>query len=344
MTTVTATGEKSRQVAIWLTLVALLVLAMVIVGGATRLTGSGLSITQWKPLTGAIPPLSHAVWVDLFGRYQATPQYRLINRGMSLESFKFIFWWEWAHRLLGRTLGLAFAGPFLVFLLSRRIPRRLALPLLGLMLLGALQGVVGWWMVRSGLEARVSVAPERLATHLGLALLLFMALIWTALNAWRGPEVRADRLAWTLSTGTLMLAVYLQCLLGALVAGNRGGLVDGDWPLMGGALVPSDYGRGGLWVSFAHGATTAQFNHRSVGYFIAMLSFGLAVGSLLSRRIPPGMRTLAICTCALVAFQIVLGILTLWFGVPLWLALWHQINAAILLATAVAFAWRCRRA
>ena len=180
---------RSRPAAVWLFGVALLVLAMVVVGGATRLTGSGLSITQWKPVAGALPPMTAEAWARDFGLYRATPQYRLVNRGMSLGEFKFIFWWEWAHRLLGRLAGAAFAIPFVVFLAARRLPRRLIWRCGVLLGLGGCRALVGWWMVESGLEARIAVAPERLAIHLGLALLLLGALIWTGLEAWagRGP-------------------------------------------------------------------------------------------------------------------------------------------------------------
>ena len=239
--------ERSVLAAAWLFTVAVCVIAMVVVGGATRLTGSGLSITQWKPFAGAIPPLDPAAWNDLFSRYKAIPQYRLINAGMTLGAFKSIFWWEWAHRLLGRVLGVVFAVPFLALVATRRLPRRLVWPCAGLFVLGGLQGLVGWWMVASGLETRVYVAPERLTAHLGLALALFCALIWTALEArWGGrvPRARPERRA---AAFAFLGLVYLQCLLGALVAGNHAGLANADWPLMSGRVIPGDYWQGGVW-------------------------------------------------------------------------------------------------
>ena len=327
---------RSRPVAIWLFGVALIVLAMVVVGGATRLTGSGLSITQWKPVSGALPPLTARAWNHDFDLYKATPQYRLVNRGMSLDQFKSIFWWEWAHRLLGRLVGAAFAVPFIAFLAMRTMPRRLIGRSILLFGLGGLQGLVGWWMVESGLEGRVSVAPERLATHLGLALLLIAALIWTGLEAWSGPA-RSRRGRWPAATAVLVGGVFLQCLLGALVAGNHGGLVDNDWPLMGGTFVPMDYWRGSLWGTLAHGAVAAQFDHRMVAYGVLALVLALAATA------PRPMRPLAIAVAAMVTAQAALGVATLVGGAPLPLAIVHQAGAALVLGAAVALAWKARR-
>jgi cytochrome c oxidase assembly protein subunit 15 len=341
---VSALGDRSRLVAIWLMTVAVLVLAMVVVGGATRLTGSGLSITEWKPLSGAAPPLTDRAWADLFRKYQATSQYRLINQGLSLAAFKPLFWWEWGHRLLARAVGLVFAGPFVVLLVLRRVPPRLIWRCGLLLALGGLQGLVGWWMVESGLEGRASVAPERLAVHLGLALALLMALVWTALEAWTGPPDRREhrRLSGRWLYGLFAAGVFLQCLMGALVAGNGGGLVDNDWPLMGGRLTPDDYWRGGLWATLAHGPSAAQFNHRLLAY--ALLAGG-AVLALASLRSGPGaLARLALACLGLLTLQATLGVTTLLWGDPPALALAHQANAAILLAAAAALAWRARRA
>ncbi|MET0338128.1 MAG: COX15/CtaA family protein, partial [Caulobacter sp.] len=186
-------SDRSRPVAIWLFAVAFLVFAMVVVGGVTRLTDSGLSITQWKPISGAIPPLTEEGWAREFAGYQQIPQYKLINPDMTVDSFKSIFWWEWSHRLLGRLIGLAFAVPLVVFLIRRDIPRRLVWRCVAMLGLGGLQGAVGWWMVSSGLSERVSVAPERLTVHLGLALALFVMLLWTGLDAWTGAPRLEDR-------------------------------------------------------------------------------------------------------------------------------------------------------
>jgi cytochrome c oxidase assembly protein subunit 15 len=325
-------------------MVALLVLAMVVVGGATRLTGSGLSITQWKPVSGALPPMSDRAWSDEFAHYRAIPQYRLVNRGMTLPQFQAIFWWEWAHRLLGRLLGAAFAIPFVILWLSGRLPHRLLGRCAALFGLGGLQGLVGWWMVQSGLETRISVAPERLATHLGLALLLFAALIWTGLEAWAGPVAERERRdGWTRISLVFGAAVFLQCLLGALVAGNKAGLIDNDWPLMGGAVVPTDYWQGGLWATLAHGVAAVQFNHRGAAYIVFVLALLIAGAGVRARKAPSDLRGLTAALGVLAAIQVALGVATLMSGVILSLALMHQTMAALLLAGAVGLAWRSRR-
>jgi cytochrome c oxidase assembly protein subunit 15 len=340
-----APDGRSRPVAIWLFVVAVFVLAMVVVGGATRLTGSGLSITQWKPIVGALPPMTDTAWNADFGLYKATSQYRLVNQGMSLAEFKFIFWWEWSHRLLGRLVGAVFAVPFVVFLLMRAIPRRLIWRCCALLGLGGLQGLVGWWMVKSGLEGRISVAPERLATHLGLALLLLASLIWVGLEAWTGrSQGRTNpRPKFGLASGLFAAGVFLQCLMGALVAGNQAGLVNNDWPLMTGALVPVDYWQGALWTTLAHGVAAVQFNHRLMAYALAIAGLCMAGFALCSSRTEHGARTLAVAVGGIVLAQATLGVATLMSGVALGLALLHQAGAAILLATAVALAWRTRR-
>ncbi len=333
--------ERSRLAAAWLFAVAVCVIAMVVVGGATRLTGSGLSITQWKPLTGALPPLDAAAWDDLFARYRAIPQYRLINAGMTLGAFKSIFWWEWAHRLIGRVLGVIFAAPFLVLLATRRLPKRLIWPCVGLFVLGGLQGLVGWWMVASGLETRVYVAPERLAAHLGLALILFCALIWTALEAGWGGRKPLARSRWAIVTFVFLGLVYLQCLLGALVAGNHAGLANADWPLMSGRVFPSDYWRGGVWTTLVHGLAAVQFHHRLLAYSLAIFALGLAVAGARSTSRPT--RTLVAVIVAIIVIQICLGVALLLGGVPLSLALGHQVTACLLLGCATALAWTSRR-
>jgi cytochrome c oxidase assembly protein subunit 15 len=337
---------RSRPVAVWLALVAALVFTMVVVGGATRLTGSGLSITQWKPVSGALPPLSGAEWAKDFALYQATPQYREVNAGMTLGEFKSIFWWEWFHRLLGRLVGVAFAVPFFVFIAMRQMPGRLIWRCAVLLGLGGLQGLVGWWMVQSGLENRVSVAPERLATHLGLALVLYCALIWTAMEAWsgQGRQRFARTGAWPLAAMGFLGVVYFQCLLGALVAGNQAGLIDNDWPLMNGDFIPSDYAKaGGLWATLAHGQSAVQFNHRMVAYAVVVAAIGLASAGLNSKLLMGQSRGLALGVGLVAVLQVCLGIATLMAHVPLPLALAHQAGAAILLAVSTALAWRVRR-
>jgi cytochrome c oxidase assembly protein subunit 15 len=336
---------RSRPVALWLAGVALIVFCMIVVGGATRLTGSGLSITEWKPVSGVLPPLSAADWAKDFALYKATPQYRQVNAGMTMAEFKSIFWWEWSHRLLGRLAGAAFAIPFIVFLALRQMPARLIWRCLILLGLGGLQGLVGWWMVQSGLENRVSVAPERLATHLGLALVLFAAVIWTAMEAWSGQaRGRAARTgAWGAAAFVFLGLVFFQCMLGALVSGNHAGLIDNDWPLMNGYLVPPDYAGKTLWATLAHSQSAVQFNHRIVAYLVVIGAVGITGTGLNSQLLMGQSRALALAVGVAAVLQALLGVVTLMTRVPLHLALAHQAGAAILLALATALAWRVRR-
>src|SRR6266700_1863547 len=230
-------GTATRAIGLWLWCVAGLVFAMVLVGGATRLTESGLSIVEWKPVTGAIPPLGEADWQAEFAKYKTIPQYERLNRGMSLDEFKTIYWWEWGHRLLGRLIGAAFLLPFLWFLWRRSIDRRLALALAGIFTLGAVQGAVGWWMVASGLTERVSVSQYRLAFHLTLACIIYAAIVWTA----QGLVPRATIVVPTrvrVGASAVLALVILQIYLGALVSGLRAGLIYNTWPLIDGSLVP----------------------------------------------------------------------------------------------------------
>ena len=336
---------RSQAVAVWLVAVTVIVFTMVVVGGATRLTGSGLSITEWKPVSGVLPPLSAADWARNFQLYQGTPQFHQVNAGMTRSEFKSIFWWEWFHRLLGRLAGLAFALPFFVLLALRRIPMRLIWRCVVLLALGGLQGLVGWWMVQSGLEHRIAVAPERLATHLGLALILFCALIWTAMEAWSGqPRMRAARTgAWPAASMLFFGLVFFQCLLGALVAGNQAGLIDNDWPLMNGYLIPPDYAKASLWATLAHSQAAVQFNHRMVAYAVVIAAVGVAGSGLNSLLLMGQSRALALAVGVMAVLQALLGVATLMTRVPLPLALIHQAGAAILLALATALMWRVRR-
>lgn len=334
----------ARPVAIWLFVMAVMVFAMVVVGGSTRLTNSGVSITQWELLSGTLPPLNHDQWQAEFDHYKQIPQYRLMNQGMTLDGFKYIFWWEWSHRLLGRLVGVAFAAPCAFFLWRRMIPRRLIWRCVGLFALGGLQGVVGIWMVKSGLVDRTEVAPERLTIHLGLALVLFCLLIWTGLEAWAGPKRPYERKSWPTAALGLMVLVFLQILLGGLVAGNRAGLIYNDWPLFGGRLWPSDYWTGGVEQTLLHSLAAVQANHRVVAYALFLLAWIVAVRALRSHYLPRTLSSLALLLALLVTVQAALGIGTLMMQVPLAMALAHQLTAAVVLAMAVGFAWRTRRA
>jgi cytochrome c oxidase assembly protein subunit 15 len=327
-------------VALWLLVIAGMIALMVLIGGLTRLTGSGLSITEWRPVTGAIPPLSDADWQAEFARYQGTPQYDLLNRGMGLAAFKTIYWWEWTHRLLGRLIGVVFAAPFLVFLWQRRIDRALAGRLAIIFLLGGAQGALGWWMVQSGLvETRVAVSQYRLAAHLGLAIILFGYILWTALEVIgaRRSDVNA---AVRFRPFVLVFAglLFVQMLLGAFVAGLDAGLAFSTWPTYGGAWIPPGlYDLAPWWINHFENHALVHFQHRTLGYAIALM----AVWLYLSLR-PVADKPLKLAgthVAALVAIQIALGAVTVVSGVALPLAALHQIVALALFACALWWAY-----
>ena len=342
----TATREfHNRAIRLWLYAVAALVLAMVLVGGATRLTESGLSITEWKPVMGTLPPLGESGWQAEFEKYQAIPQYRALNAGMSLAQFKTIYWWEWAHRLLGRLIGVAFLLPFLWFLWRGWVEPALRAPLWFIFGLGALQGAVGWWMVASGLADRVEVSQYRLATHLVLACVIYAALIWTAqrLNERRplptpfAEEDRAGaRLRFT-ATGLLVL-LLAQMYLGALVAGLRAGTIYNTWPLIDGALVPRGlFFDTPLWRNFFENALTVQFDHRMLAYAIFILALWHALDVARTVKSGPA-RSGAFVLAASVVLQVALGVATLLLQVPLAVALAHQALAMLVLTAAAVHA------
>ena len=330
-----ADRTHARAIRLWLYAVALLVLALVLIGGATRLTESGLSITEWQPLMGTLPPLDDAAWQAAFEKYQAIPQYRELNRGMSLEQFKTIYWWEWTHRLLGRLIGAAFLAPLLFFLWRGFVPPSLRPRLWIIFGLGALQGAVGWWMVASGLADRIEVSQYRLATHLILAGLIYVALIWTAR---RLDEGAAAPLPARIRFGApaLLVLVLAQIYLGALVAGLRAGYIYNTWPEIDGTLLPDAarlFFATPLWRNFFENALTVQFDHR-------MLAYVIFAGALLhafdvERNVTAGpARISAFLLFAAVTLQVALGILTLIWRVPLPLALLHQAAAMLVLTVA----------
>lgn len=332
---------RSRPVALWLFAVAALVFAMVVVGGATRLTRSGLSITEWKPLLGVLPPLNQQDWMEAFRKYQAIPEYRAVNADMTLEGFKVIYWWEWSHRLLGRIVGVAFAVPAVFFWLTGRLPHTLRWRVLALFGLGALQGAVGWWMVSSGLVDRIDVAPERLTVHLGIALVLFIGLVWTGLDALFGPRVgRPDR-GWRAIGLAFLGLVLTQCLLGAFVAGNDAGMVFTDWPRMNGAWWPPVEPGLGLR-AFIHDKALVQFNHRLVAY-LTLISALILFVALRMRSTAPVLRAQTAGIAVAVTLQAGLGILTLIHAAPLALGALHQAGAVIVLALAALLAWTLAR-
>jgi len=329
---------QTLSVRIWLFAVAALVLAMVLVGGATRLTESGLSITQWKPVTGVVPPLSGADWQEEFARYKQIPQYAQLNSDMTLEGFKTIFYWEWAHRLLARLVGLAFILPLLWFWRKGRLTGALGRQVLFATGLLALEPIVGWWMVASGLSERVEVSQVRLALHLMIATATFGALLWAAVGLRARPREAARRGLAVLS-GVVAILVFCQIGFGALVAGLRAGLTFNTWPLMDGGLVPADlFIQSPWWRNFFEDVTTVQFQHRLLAYVVVALALAQALaatraapGSALARR--------ALAVGALALAQAALGIVTLLLVVPIWAGLLHQAFAMLLFGMAVAH-WR----
>jgi heme a synthase len=330
-------AARPRAVALWLLAVAALIFVMVVIGGITRLTESGLSITQWNPVSGAIPPLTAADWARAFDLYKQTPEYLQVNRGMTLDGFKSIFFWEFLHRQFGRLIGLALMLPLAWFAFRRAIPRGYTSRLVLLVLLLLLQGAIGWWMVASGLKDRTDVSHVRLAIHLLSALLLLSVVVWTALDL-RGPAARRMPVP-TLAVWALAV-LALQLMFGAYVAGLNAGFAFNSWPLMGDSFYP----QGAPWFApalrnFVDNAITVQFVHR-------WLAFGvLAMAILLARRAKAvGARREAIFVHAAVGTQILLGIATLMSGVRLELAALHQATAVLLLATFLLAAHRIAQA
>ena len=324
----------------WLYCVAFVVFVMVIVGGATRLTDSGLSITEWKPIHGAIPPLSETEWLEEFEKYKQIPEYEQVNKGMSLEAFKVIFWWEWGHRQLGRFIGILFFVPMLFFWLTNRLTDTVKPSLVILLALGGLQGAIGWWMVASGLVDRVDVSQFRLATHLTLASIIFVGLVWVARGYRRShhkPEcVSADR--HLLFSVAMVVLVLLQIFLGGLVAGTHAGLTYNTWPLMDGDFIPRLlFDTDPAWLAFFEDRMTIQFNHRMLAYGITL--FALLIWVRLWRDPYAAQMTIAATILGiLVLLQVILGIATLLFYVPMPLALAHQAGAILILAAATIMA------
>jgi cytochrome c oxidase assembly protein subunit 15 len=330
----------ARAIRLWLLAIAGLVVVMVLVGGATRLTESGLSIVEWQPVAGTLPPLSAGEWQAEFEKYRATPQYRHLNSGMRLDDFKTIYWWEWVHRLLGRVVGAAFLLPFLWFLWRGWVAPRLRPRLWTIFGLGALQGAVGWWMVASGLVNRIDVSQYRLATHLILACVIFAAVVWTAQGlAGRASVAVPARIR--LGAVGLVALVLVQIYLGALVAGIRGGLIYNTWPLIDGAFVPAPvhlFAAEPMWRNLFENPLTVQFDHRMAAYALWILAVLHACDVARSRGGPA--LTGAVAVAAAVTIQASLGVLTLVHAAPPALALAHQGMAIAVLALAVIHAQR----
>ncbi|GIQ73051.1 COX15/CtaA family protein [Bradyrhizobium sp. RD5-C2] len=336
MAGISAQPSQLRAVRVWLIAVAALIALMVLVGGATRLTESGLSIVEWKPVTGALPPLTEAQWTKAFEGYKTIPQYRELNAGMTLEQFKTIFWWEWSHRLLGRVIGAAYLLPFLYFLWRGAVSGELGRRLWVIFGLGALQGGVGWWMVASGLSERVEVSQYRLATHLVLALLIFAAIVWTLRRLTDHPSVIAP-LRLKITSAVLLVLTFVQLYFGALVAGLRAGRVYNTWPEIDGGLIPSAdrlWFETPWWRNLFDNTLTVQFEHRMTAYLLFALAIAHAIDAVRSRA---GGAVIAGAwwLVAAITLQATLGILTLLRQVPIDLALTHQAVAIVVLTLAV---------
>lgn len=324
-----------RAIALWLMLLFTLLVVMIAVGGMTRLTDSGLSITQWQPVTGALPPLDAAAWAAEFERYRATPQFALTNSDMTLPEFKSIYWWEWGHRQLGRVIGLVWLAGFLGFWLAGRIPKGWTPRLFALGLLGGLQGAIGWWMVASGLTGSMtSVASTRLAVHLGLAFAILGLIAWFVLSLRRSEadllQARRQRNGRLMAWGTALIAVgFAQIVLGALVAGIDAGRNYTDWPLMGGEVVPSTaFNLAPFWSNFLENPGLVQSNHRLLGY--VLFALGLAAW-LRSRQSALGdIRGAFAAMIAMMTLQVALGVFTVLYGAPWQIAIIHQLGAVAL--------------
>jgi cytochrome c oxidase assembly protein subunit 15 len=332
-----------RAIAAWLLLCCGMILVMVVLGGITRLTESGLSITDWQPVIGIVPPLSHADWVAEFDRYKLIPQYRELNAGMSLADFQYIFLWEYAHRLWGRLIGLAYLVPLVWFIARRQVPRRLVLPLCGIFLLGAAQGLLGWYMVESGLVHRVEVSQYRLVAHLALALAIYAATLWIALGIrWR-PADRQAPPHWRRLAEALIALVALTICAGGFTAGLHAGLVYNTFPLMGGHFVPAGYAQLQPFVrNWFENIAAVQFDHRLLAETTVT---AVALSWLAGRRaaLPRSARLALHGLLTAVLVQFALGLSTLLLVVPIPLAAAHQAGAVLLLTAALVFRHSLRR-
>jgi heme a synthase len=329
---------KTGGVQVWLFAVAALVFAMVLVGGATRLTESGLSITRWQPVTGVVPPLGEAQWAAEFARYKQIPQYSQINPDMDLAGFKTIYYWEWAHRLLARIIGLAFILPLLWFWRKGRLTGALGRSVLVATGLLAMEPIVGWWMVASGLSERVEVSQYRLALHLLIATAFFGALLWAAVGLRRCARERASR-RFAVFSGAIAILVFCQIGFGALVAGLRAGLIYNTWPLMDGGLIPGGlFAQSPWWRNLFEDVTTVQFQHRLLAYIVVLLALCQALAA--ARAAPrTALARRAVAVGLLALSQAALGVTALLLVVPIWAGLLHQAFAMLLFGMAVVH-WR----
>lgn len=339
----TLPARHARALRLWLGTLAALIIVMILVGGATRLTDSGLSITEWQPVVGVIPPLSQSDWDEAFAAYKTIPEYAELKRGMSLDEFKTIYWWEWAHRALGRLIGVVFLVPFVAFWIAGRIPPSLLPRLIGLFVLGGLQGVLGWYMVKSGLTERTDVSQYRLAAHFGLALVILGYTLWLLFGLGRARGVRAasrGRSAMWVA-GFVLALVFVQMLAGALVAGLDAGMGYNTWPLINGAFVPQGLAEASPWyLNLFENPLTVQFNHRMLGYAVVLAALG-QLAWLGLRRAPPLLGS-ALTLALFALLQAALGVWTLLLSVPIALGLAHQAGAIAIFAVALYHFWLAR--
>lgn len=324
----------------WLGFMVLLVIAMIVIGGATRLTNSGLSITEWMPIRGALPPLSEEAWIAEFEKYKQIPEFEAEHPGMDLNGFRFIYFWEWAHRQLGRIIGLAFAIPLLILTISRRIPGGRGLTFFSVLLLIGIQGAIGWWMVHSGLQdGMVAVSQYRLATHLGMAFIILGFLLWLffeSLREWRRETGRGE--GWL--PPIFLLLIYVQIIAGAFVAGTNSGKTYNSWPLMDGRFIPSGYWfQSPWWRNLFENAAAIQFNHRMLAYAL----LGLFVALAFTYRRNAMLLTPIIVLALLLCWQIGLGIWTLLAVAPLNLALLHQFSSVLVFISTMWLIYRWKR-
>lgn len=329
-----------RPVRIWLWTLAALVAVTVVVGGATRLTGSGLSITEWRPISGVLPPLSEADWLLEFEKYRTIPQFLALNPGMTLSGFKFIYWWEWTHRLLGRLIGVAFIVPFAVFWARGLVDRMLAWKLGGLFALGGLQGAIGWWMVSSGLSERTDVSQYRLAVHLTLACIILSAVVGVAVSLRGKPDKSPARAR--VGAGIILALVFVQIFLGALVAKTGAGLTFNTWPWMDDRFIPAFeqlFAIEPLWRNFFENVITIQFLHRMVANFLFVVALLHALDTQRTGPLPVALR--AAVLFALMTGQAMLGVITLLSVSPLRLSLAHQAGAVVVLVAASVHLVKC---
>ena len=363
--TLPRTGRREEGghggVALWLFACCALIFLMVVVGGVTRLTLSGLSITEWQPVVGVVPPLSAADWSAAFAKYQEIPEYRAVHFAMSLDEFKSIYWWEYTHRLLGRLIGVAFAGPFVWFLVCGRLPRRLVPPLCGILLLGFAQGGLGWYMVESGLADRIEVSQYRLVAHLALALAIYAAILWVALAIVREPPRSLKSFhggvehrgtigtfvdpdwGWRRAGDAILFLVGVTIIAGGFVAGTRAGLTYNTFPLMDGRLIPEGYAQLRPFIlNWFENIAAVQFDHRllAVATAIVILLVWVASWRAVLRR---SARTALYGLLAVGLLQVALGIATLVLVVPTPLAAAHQAGAVLLLTAAINFRHTMRK-